>query len=493
MALDCDEIMGRTTIPQKNHGNDCNPQEDSHKAAPQPALWPTPIILEQMKIEARKAVLDAAPWPTLEDDLPPWSQLEKMKQEANEVAMHSFPSDENQAKITVISGSKNEAQAVDENSLVDKQGFPKAPGNASSEYTSFPKSSSGYVYPTEGATIASSLEDQNSTEGHEQTVENFNQYLEISSMTTNSFDHAVTMGRLEEKQERKSLWPERLLQAPEMANAPAGILLVFDRMLDCIDPKERHIDAIPEQCDEEYVCGYETDQSSIWSVSLNQSWLDQFEEFSITGSTTTDEGSFLRFASGEDDKADWLDESFDCIFPCWKEPVVCDEPKHRQHKRVCSQKELVEALEASRKRKWASNEQSQEDNKSEPATEEHEKSKKYEVRESESLSTIKPVLSSESCHDDNDDDDPFDFPSPEFPPMIWKKLAPIEIEPDKNSIESEIDENASGSSLSELFQGLVHGTPSDEKDERVRELHAFLDHTSATEETSTLSYSDGTI
>ena len=79
----------------------------------------------------------------------------------------------------------------------------------------------------------------------------------------------------------------------------------------------------------------------------------------------------------------------------------------------------------------------------------------------------------------------FDFPPPDFPPPVWKKPAPIEIEP-TDTLES----NATESTLSELFQGLVYGTPSDEKEGRMNDLNTYLDRTSVTD---TLSYSDGTI
>ena len=79
MALNCDDLM-LPSIRKVNHG-DCNPQEDSNGK--------------------NKVEIEPAPWPK-ETDLPPWSQLEKMKKEANEVALHSFPPDDHKAAIKVM-------------------------------------------------------------------------------------------------------------------------------------------------------------------------------------------------------------------------------------------------------------------------------------------------------------------------------------------------------------------------------------------------------
>ena len=417
MALDCGEIVlpEKTTsvIPIK-----CNPQEDSS--------------LEN-KVTA---------------DLPPWSQLEQIKKEANEVEMlqqRSVQMEDPKAIITVISGSevvmeeihdpKKEILFSEESSIVEDE-CPPPKSTSRSEYTSFTKAPSRYVYKIQ-------------PENQEHTVENFNQFLEISSMTTSSLDHAKVMGTVpKHKTDLKNLWPS--------ADAPSGILLVFDRMLDCIDPKEA-------RCLDE---GYETDHSSTRSFSF----LEQFEDLSLSGSIATDESSLFRFRTSQNFKlgTDWLDESLDCVFPCWKEQVPVVNELAPPPKRP-TPKELAQALEACRKRKWQKEQ-------------EHVVSDEIHVEVNDEIENDNDdddadpfdYDEADEIGDDNDDFDPFDFPMEEFPPPVWKDA-----------------DNASGSSLSELFEGLVYGTPSDEKDER--ELHGFLDRTSFTEETSTLSYSDGTL
>lgn len=531
---------------------------------------------------------EPAPWPVIDtDDSPPWSQLEQMKKEANEVAMYSFPEDDLKVVVTVTSDCtigaptayREEDNDGEEEAKRDQrfeaatprpldshqtpnipvmtksdQGFTESPfyeessiddaksheGNPSppatleafstsfSEYTSFTKAPSGYLYPIKSRTqseataaaatiiVASSL--KYNDEGQEHTVENFNQFLELSSMTVNSYDHAVVMGyngNLPSKdndaqedpmgineeglpgREARSgkdiasggLWPERLLRTPDMADAPSGILLVFDRMLDCIDPGGTQPEATLAK-DEEFVCGYETDQSSAWSLSMNRSWLIQeFGDLSTTCSATTNsEYSFAGSGvlpiwgpSRPPQAVEWLDESLDCIFPCWNEPPACEEES------ICKQpppsiRDLAKAVEAGRKRKWAC-----EDLAEVTYANELEKEEEDEDRESDTEAFTEPIRSNNSGDDDPFDDSPFDFPPTEFPPPVWKKQEPITVEAE--TVHSDVD-NASGSSLSELFEGLGFATPSDEKDD---ELQRILDRTSATEETSTLSYSDGTI
>ncbi len=472
MALNCNDLM-LPSISKGNHGN-CNPQEDS--------------------IGKNKVAIEPAPWPK-ETDLPPWSQLEKMKKEANEVALHSFPPDDHKGVIAVIEEDSKSCEAqtfsvdweetpnsilvsLEDNSMVDNQGFPKTGDddnkNVPSEYIPFSKNADGYVY-SGNATPPT----ENNPEGQqESTAENFNQFLEMSSMTTNSFDANIVDKTHHEKQlPTKCRWSDGILKSQELGGAPSGILFVFDRLLDCIDPKERQFSTRIDDFDDDD--DVETDQSSAWSLSINRSWLDSLEDsFSIN---TSDEASLFRFSI--ENGPDWLDESLDCMFPCWKEPEVAKgETKDSKPLRKASTMELVEALEAGRKRKWAKEQEN--DEKREPVMDDDEEetpSASSEKNKGVSQTFVESVCSSK-------EDDPFDFPPPEFPPPVWKKKpAPIEIEP-TDTLES----NTSESSLSELFQGLVYGTPSDEKEGRVNDLNTYLDRTSVTEDTSTLSYSDGT-
>jgi hypothetical protein len=514
------------------------------------------------------------------EDSPPWNQLERMKKDANEVAMYSVPDDVFPV-VTVSSGSTVDAPTVyrdeeednngedeakrdeqrveaatprtldgvtqvpffEESSIDDDkalEGNPSPPAtleassSSFSEYDSFAQASSGYLFPIKSWTqseatavaatsttisVASSSESKHNNEGQEHTVENFNLFLELSSMTVNSFDHAGVMGyhghlssndkdaqkdmmgTEEEDEEARSekdiasggLWPERLLRTPEMADAPSGILLVFDRMLDCIDPGGTRPEAASPTRDEEHVCGYETDQSSAWSIPMGRSWiLREFEDLSTTCSSTIhDECSLagsgilpIWGASRPPEAVEWLDESLDCIFPCWKEPPAVDEATLVKLPPP-SIRDLANAVEAGRKRKWASEDVTKvaHDNKLELKLEEEE----GEDRESDTEAFGEPVRSNSSGDDDHLEDTPFDFPPTEFPPSIWKKQESITAEAE--AVDYDVD-NASGSSLSELFEELGFGTPFDEKDD---ELQRILDRTSATEDTSTLSYSDGTI
>ena len=503
------------------------------------------------------------------EDSPPWRQLEQMKKDANEVAMYSFPEDDLKV-VTVSSGSTVDAPTVyrdeegidgEEEAKRDNQrfvaatpstldGFTEVPffeesstdddkaleGNPSppatleassfsfSEYDSFDKASNDYLFPIKSWTqseaiaatatattisVASSSKSKHNDEGQEHTVDNFNQFLELSSMTVNSFDHAGVMGydghlsskdkdaqedpmgteeegkETQNEKDTAGLWLERLLRSPEMVDAPSGILLVFDRMLDCIDPEGTRPEATAPTRDEEYVCGYETDQSSAWSLPMNSSWLlREFEDLSTTcSSTIQDECSLagsgilpIWGASRPPQAAEWLDESLDCIFPCWKEQPACDEEALGKQPPP-SIHDLANAVEAGRKRKWAS-----EDLAEVTYANKLELEEEGEDRESETEAFDEPVRSNSSG-----DDTPFDFPPTDFPPSVWKKQESITVEAE--TVVSDVD-NASGSSLSELFEELGFGTPFDEKDD---ELQRILDRTSATEETITLSYSDGTI
>jgi len=351
--------------------------------------------------------------------------------------------------------------------------------------------------------------DDEEEEGEEHTVENFHHFLEISSMTTNSCDHvlATTATDRENANESQSHngpkkaveepedeeyddcpteddvsaetteggstaapipWPERLLRSPDhpMADAPSGILLVFDRMLDCIDPggsrgpKRNHGQrfGMDDECDYEYESiGYETD--SVWSVSIDRSRL------------------IREFAGGAEPPlagAEWLDDGLDCVFPCWK-PEGTSDPSH--HSRA-----LADAFEAGRKRKWAERE--------------HEEERGCGARPEDRPLRIPPSFGSDSgdgcdgnSNDHDEEEKPFDFPTPEFPPPVWKRAVPA----------AESGSNQSGSSLSELFDGLVFGPPSDEDrdDDDDDELENILDRNSetesVTEETSTLGYSSGTV
>jgi len=278
-------------------------------------------------------------------------------------------------------------------------------------------------------------------------------------------------------------------------------------MLDCIDPKSRPEARAPRD-DEDYVCEYDTDQSSAWSLSVNRSWLlREFGDLSTTGSVTTDDCSLS--GSGLMPKAptEWLDESLDCIFPCWKEPPTGEEEVELSFRDPDSSiLELVEAVEAGRKRKWDLAEE-----EADLELEEEPSEVRYDASGEDRGNETEPTRSSGSC-EDGVGEDPFDFaaefPPPEIPPegnspkdFPSEDFPPAEfpgadsLPPGASEAESAPNLGASGSSLSELFEGLVFGTPSDEKDENGEgdELWRLLDSTSATEETSTLSYSDGTV
>ena len=474
MALNCDDLM-LPSISKGTHG-DCNPQEDS--------------------IGKNKVAIQPAPWPK-ETDLPPWSQLEKMKKEANEVAFHSFPPDNLKAAIAAIEGESKSCDAqtfsvdweetpnsilvsFEDNSLLDDQGFPKISGddskNVRSEYTPFAKDV-GTDVPSGNIAVGSTLSRENNPEGHrESTAENFDRFVEMSSMTTNILD--ADFIDKEKQLPTKSRWSDGIFKSQELAGASSSVLFVFDRLLDCIDPKDRQFTTPMKTFDDDDDA--ETDQSSAWSLSINRSWLDSLDEnFSIN---TSDEASLFRFSL--ENEPDWLDESLDYMFPCWKEPERAKgEVKDSKPLRKASTFELVEAFEAGRKRKWTSKEK-ENNEKREPNIEgnaNEEPCVNNEKNKGEILTIIQSVSSSH-------DDAPFDFPPPEFPPPVWKKPAPIEIEP-TDTLES----NATESTLSELFQGLVYGTPSDEKEGRITDLDTYLDRTSTTEDTSTLSYSDGTL
>ena len=435
--------------------------------------------------------MEPAPWPK-ETDLPPWSQLEKMKKEANEVALHSFPPDDHKAVITVNEGDSKSCGfqtfsvdweetpnsilvSFEDNSLLDDQGFPKISGddskNGRSEYTAFAKDVGTYI-SSGNIAVGSTPPRENNPEGHqESTAENFDRYVEMSSMTTNSLD--ADFINKEKQLPTKSRWSDGILKSQELAGATSSVLFVFDRLLDCIDPKDRQFTTPMETFDDDD--DVETDQSSAWSLSINRSWLDSLEDnFSIN---TSDEASLFRFSL--ENGPDWLDESLDYMFPCWKE----SEAKDPKPLRKASTFELIEAFEAGRKRKWVSKVK-ENDEKREPGMRgnaNEEPCVNSEDNKGEIQAIAQPVSSSE-------DDDPFDFPPPEFPPPVWKKPAPIEIEPNDT-----LESNTTESTLSELFQGLVYGTPSDEKEGRVNDLDTYLDRTSMTEDTSTLSYSDGTL
>ena len=411
----------------------------------------------------------------------------------------------------------------------------KASPTSNSGHTTFEKESSGYVYPTKirtkteaaatsfSASIDSSVP-KPGEEGPEHTMETFNRFLEVSSMTADSCDFAVAMGDhgnpsgdieasnaidAEEDQDSvpeyfeesrkasRSLWPERLLRTRDMANAPSGILLVFDRMLDCIDPGAGSRSSEATRYDEKQACGYETDQSSVWSLSMNRSWLvREFGDISITGSISTDDGSLglLPKAAGTSPAAEWLDESLDCIFPCWRDDI---EPSLKR--KAIDQKALSKAFEANRKRKLASEREANRkalnvrDPKLEEAVDADEvESKVHHGIDGKDHNTIETAISHPSNDFADFPDDPFDFPPPEFPLPVWKKQGPGQTSDNDNHIKNDAD-NTSGSSLSELFEGLIFGSPSDEKEDDDDELQRILDRTSTTEETSTLSYSDGTI
>lgn len=554
MAVNCDadEIMaaGKSIVAH------CNPQEDSlhHR--------------NSTKTMALRTSDMPIPYPFTVEDSSPWSALEVLKKEANRVAMHSFPEDEHKIVVAMTSENTESGPSISSASLsreednkcdteaewdqelvtqafgfVDKniqtpksdniktaRAFDADPSLTAEINASFPsfskcnsltEASSGYLYPLKGraqlvaaTTISVSSFSKHDDEGLEHTVENFNQFLELSSMT-DSFDHAIIMqnnGTRSSKDRavpaesmdteevvtpskedwregavHKGLWPERLLKTPDMADAPSGILLVFDRMLDCIDPGGiRPMAATPK--DEEY--GYETDNSSVWSLSINRSWL--LTEFDI-GETdlsttslcsTSGDSLFGRYKERMPPLgAEWLDHSLDYIFPCWKEPPPMEDVSIR---------DLAQAVEVNRKRKWDC-----EDDPGAPVA--NVVTLELEIEEDDDESEARLGASGNDCDRDagavaekvcsNDfGDDPFEFPPPEFPPPVWKKPDPSVVEADASN------DNASGSSLSELFEGLVFGTPSDEKEEGDDdELQQILDGTSATEETSTLGYSDGSI
>ena len=97
------------------------------------------------------------------------------------------------------------------------------------------------------------------------------------------------------------------------------------RMLDCIDPGGG-LSETPLPTNEDYVCGYETDQSSAWSLSVSQSWLlREFGDLGTAYSGSTDDcnlfGSVITPIENKKPSsgAEWLDDSLDCIFPCWEE------------------------------------------------------------------------------------------------------------------------------------------------------------------------------
>ena len=510
MALDCDNSS--IIMSGKKPTAHCNPQDDSNHR-------------NQKTLFAVQSTVKTAPWPVEAEDLPPWSHLEQMKKEANEVAMYSFPEDENQVVFPLASDSALDTPTVSLDDIVDDEDanpiitkshkgetedhfLEKSSIDNGKEFTGHRESIAIRQIPS-ALSEYTSFAKRDNDERQGQTVENFNQFLELSSMTANSCEIEVAMGtrfscdrkyekdgtKVQDSQymkdngegtARRGLWPERLLGTPQMTDAPSGILLVFDRMLDCIDPGGG-LSETPLPTNEDYVCGYETDQSSAWSLSVSQSWLlREFGDLGTAYSGSTDDcnlfGSVITPIENKKPSsgAEWLDDSLDCIFPCWKEFKDVGETNHDQPLRS---EEYEKVIDTGRKRKWDDDELMENSDIKKTEVEE-EQSKIHskgsgENQESEAITkSIHSVVSGE---------DPFDFPPEEFPPPVWENQ-------ELTTANKDVD-NDSESSLSELFEGLVFaGTPSDESDlKNDDELQQFLDRTSETEETSTLSYSDGTI
>lgn len=405
------------------------------------------------------------------DDFAPWNDLEQLKKEANEVAM-AYALEDRVVK---------EDEATEES----KPDLLQTSATSFSEYTSFAKTSSGYLYPTK-ATPQPDIEvsEPHNDESQEHTMENFNQFLEenghkvidlteptiaIEEESSSSEDEAEgEFFAFEKEPEAKTqVWPERLLRSPElMRDAPSGILLVFDRMLDCIDagndprtPKPPK-DLVDVDVDVD-------DQSSIWSLSIRSSLLRELGgDHSVCSMTTIDDHTLdlgrpprsLRRVSVED-----LGDGLDCFFPCWNDPY----------------EDLLPRKDSRKKRKRDGEEPLGNQNNTE-------------------------VLEEISLSGDDDNDGGTDTEAPSFRdfedgmsgskvpslPSVLKLHDTIVLETDAEKTVG--DCSSSNSSFSELFDGLVFGSPSDEKD-GVDELDRFLDRTSVTEATSTLSYSTGTI
>ena len=178
-----------------------------------------------------------------------------------------------------------------------------------SEYTSFAKSFNGkYIYPKNHLTSHSKGE-----VGQEYTVEKFKQFLESimkesnndeddnenknednnhndgdncmdgSSVicSSNNNDDAATAiaddnghngvvddnhngdNHGKDRDNNIVVWPETLLRSPDMMDdVPNGILFVFDRMLDCIDPNPRNRN---KNCS----CFADLDDDDDWSLSIS--------------------------------------------------------------------------------------------------------------------------------------------------------------------------------------------------------------------------------
>uniref|UniRef100_A0A7S4ENS1 Uncharacterized protein n=1 Tax=Pseudo-nitzschia australis TaxID=44445 RepID=A0A7S4ENS1_9STRA len=408
-----------------------------------------------------------------------------------------------------------------------------------SEYTTFAKTSDGFLYPTKFAatphrnshsTISNNSEPLANDESQEYTIESFNKFLEnnrhgrvgldvdhclrcskddeLSTMNTvdAGFDVEEDLSFYKEKAEvyrdkQHVVWPKRLLRSPDlMTDAPTGILLVFDRMLDCIDPHNGPNKLI------DFGSLDDDDQSSLWSLALSHpSLLRDFGEQTSSSacSLTTDECSldfnplFSRHLSN-----DWpplvrerhktkpipeeeLSDGFDWIFPCWEDPDAELASK--------SLRDLA-ATDVGRKRKWTGKDL-QSVNKATTITTYHYTDVELYGEASGGNVCEERENNAEIPRFRDFGGEPFDFPSRES--SLLKLHEPIPggeamAVCGKNLVVNNSDES-SNSSLSELFDGLIVWSPSDEKEDE-DELDRILDRTSITEETSTLtlSYSSAT-
>jgi hypothetical protein len=337
------------------------------------------------------------------------------------------------------------------------------------------------------------------------------------------------------------VWPETLLRSPEMMNAaPKSILLVFDRMLDCIDPNPRNRS---KNC----ACFADLDDDDDWSLSISHRSILSLKDLVAAGgdggggggnstvdcsiSTTGGDYSldFLLHGGGgggqfvlpspvvDKNESGIHSDGFECmLFPCtWKEtPPPFDENdvgKKKKDKKKKSRRVLTSADDG-RKRKWAGGGDSGRSSRNPSTTSNRNRKRLFTI--THDLKLFEEIDNKEWDDEDDDDklinisnDDTYfidqhlhheksvmvgDFPS------LLKLAKTVQLEnkstdggSDRSSSNSnnnkDDNDDDDNSSLSELFDGLTFESPSDEKDE----LGIFLDRTSMTEEIS-LSYSSFT-